>query len=153
MSLIQLTVSSVMLLLFLVFTGSMAPWAVAQDGNAAQSSAAERRVVYSCSMHPDVRADKPGNCFKCGMTLVGTTTPLEVIEYGLKFETNPTAVKSGEETTLRFHILHPKTGEQIKEFNVIHEKLFHLFIVSKDLEYYDHIHPTQDLDGSFWINV
>jgi hypothetical protein len=131
----------------------MAASAVAQEGSVAPSAAAAPSVVYSCSMHPDVRTDKPGACFKCGMTLVGTTAPLDVIEYGLKLETTPIAVKAGEETTLRFHILHPKTGEQIKAFNVIHDMLFHLFIVSKDLEYYDHIHPTQDPDGSFRINV
>ena len=142
-----------MLLLFLAVVSSMAPSAVAQEGSVAPSAAAASPVVYSCPMHPDVRADKPGNCLKCGMTLVGTTAPLEVVEYGLKLETTPIAVKAGEETTLRFHILHPKTGEQIREFSVIHEMLFHLFIVSKDLEYYDHIHPTQDPDGSFKINV
>ncbi|MBJ6763749.1 hypothetical protein JGU66_23505 [Myxococcaceae bacterium JPH2] len=25
--------------------------------------------VYSCEMHPEVRADKPGRCPKCGMKL------------------------------------------------------------------------------------
>ena len=24
-------------------------------------------VYYSCSMHPDVKMDKPGKCSKCGM--------------------------------------------------------------------------------------
>ena len=153
MNILRRTMPLVMPLLFLVFVSSIAPSAAAQDGTAVQSSAAGRTVVYSCSMHPDVKADKPGNCFKCGMTLVGTTAPLEVVEYGLKLETTPIALKAAEETTLRFHILHPKTGEQIKEFSVIHEMLFHLFIVSKDLEYYDHIHPIRDPDGSFKINV
>jgi hypothetical protein len=27
-------------------------------------------IVYTCSMHPEVRSDKPGTCPKCGMTLV-----------------------------------------------------------------------------------
>lgn len=26
-------------------------------------------VYYTCSMHPDVKMDKPGKCPKCGMTL------------------------------------------------------------------------------------
>ena len=29
-------------------------------------------TVYSCSMHPEVAMDKPGNCPKCGMTLTGS---------------------------------------------------------------------------------
>src|SRR5882762_1713949 len=143
---------SVVVLLVLVVAG-MAPSAVAQEGSVAPSAAGAPSVVYSCPMHPDVRSDKPGVCFKCGMTLVGTTAPLEMIEYGLTLETIPTVVEAGGEATLRFHILHPKTGEQIKAFNIIHEMPFHLFIVSKDLEYYEHIHPTQDPDGSFRINV
>ena len=25
---------------------------------------------YTCTMHPEVKSDKPGKCPKCGMTLV-----------------------------------------------------------------------------------
>jgi hypothetical protein len=28
------------------------------------------QLVYSCPMHPEARSDHPGNCPKCGMTLV-----------------------------------------------------------------------------------
>ena len=35
--------------------------------NAAKSSAA---IQYTCPMHPEVVQDSPGNCPKCGMTLV-----------------------------------------------------------------------------------
>jgi nitrous oxide reductase accessory protein NosL len=30
----------------------------------------EQAVRYTCSMHPEVVQDKPGNCPKCGMKLV-----------------------------------------------------------------------------------
>ena len=33
--------------------------------------------VYTCPMHPEVRSDKPGQCPKCGMTLI----PLEAKEH------------------------------------------------------------------------
>lgn len=38
-----------------------------------EKSAAENdgtAVKYTCSMHPEVVQDKPGNCPKCGMALV-----------------------------------------------------------------------------------
>ncbi len=28
------------------------------------------KEVYTCTMHPEVRSDKPGDCPKCGMKLV-----------------------------------------------------------------------------------
>ena len=31
------------------------------------------KVVYTCTMHPEVQLDKPGKCPKCGMTLVKKT--------------------------------------------------------------------------------
>jgi hypothetical protein len=31
---------------------------------------ATEQVVYTCPMHPEVKSGKPGNCPKCGMTLV-----------------------------------------------------------------------------------
>jgi hypothetical protein len=28
------------------------------------------KAVYTCSMHPEVKSDKPGDCPKCGMKLI-----------------------------------------------------------------------------------
>ena len=30
----------------------------------------EAGKIYTCSMHPEVRANKPGKCPKCGMNLI-----------------------------------------------------------------------------------
>lgn len=35
--------------------------------------AQEKKVIYTCPMHPEIQMDKPGNCPKCGMTLVKKT--------------------------------------------------------------------------------
>jgi hypothetical protein len=32
--------------------------------------AGQQKVTYTCTMHPDVKLDKPGTCPKCGMDLV-----------------------------------------------------------------------------------
>jgi hypothetical protein len=42
-------------------TGSITPVPATRDAGSA---------IYTCPMHPEVTSDKPGNCPKCGMTLV-----------------------------------------------------------------------------------
>jgi CopA family copper-resistance protein len=38
-----------------------------------QAQKKQTQVIYTCPMHPEVKTDKPGNCPKCGMTLVKKT--------------------------------------------------------------------------------
>jgi Cu(I)/Ag(I) efflux system membrane fusion protein len=40
----------------------------------AVESKADEKAVYTCTMHPEVQKDKPGNCPKCGMELVKMDT-------------------------------------------------------------------------------
>lgn len=40
----------------------------AKNNSEIQNVSAE--VFYTCTMHPEVHKDKPGECPKCGMTLV-----------------------------------------------------------------------------------
>lgn len=42
-------------------------------------------------------------------------------------------------------------GKPIKKFEVEHEKLMHLILVSEDLSYFDHIHPDYQGDGKFTV--
>ena len=42
----------------------------ATPNNNSTNQKSEKVVQYTCSMHPDVVQDKPGNCPKCGMMLV-----------------------------------------------------------------------------------
>ena len=37
--------------------------------SSAETSAAQAKVVYRCSMHPNVVSSQPGNCSVCGMKL------------------------------------------------------------------------------------
>jgi hypothetical protein len=61
--------------------------------------------------------------------------------------------RAGQKISLRFEIYNPKSGEQVKEFAPMHEKMFHLFIVSQDLTQFQHIHPRLETDGTFTIET
>jgi hypothetical protein len=106
---------------------------------------------FVCPMDRDVRSKTPGTCPRCGMTLVaGLPMP---VEYPMDFHAAPRSIPAGREITLEFRVIHPITGRPITHFETIHEKLFHLFLVSQDLEYFAHLHPTLGADGWFRLKT
>lgn len=63
--------------------------------------------------------------------------------YKLKVE------RKGEMLELRiFNSLGEAQG-LVKDFDVSHEKLMHLIVVSRDLRYFAHLHPEKDAEGVF----
>ena len=97
-------------------------------------------VQWVCPMDPDVRSSKPERCRKCGMSLVaGIPTPAEV---PVSLSVSPTAPRPGEPFTLQIRM-------ETEKLLPIHEKLLHLFLISKDLSVFRHEHPELQSDGSF----
>jgi hypothetical protein len=107
---------------------------------------------FTCSMHPDVRSESPGKCPKCEMPLVAVI-PAITEDFDLRMEAKPPVPRPNEKVKLRFTIFNPRTGAQVKDFQVLHEQLFHLFVVSQDLTEFQHIHPDFNPDGSFTIET
>jgi hypothetical protein len=107
---------------------------------------------YSCPMHPDIVSNQPGNCSKCKMKLVKSAPP-ETSDYVVKIQTVPSPPRPGQKAKFRFTIFHPTTDQQIKQFNILHDMPFHLFVVSQDFEEFQHIHPDKQADGSFTIET
>ena len=103
-------------------------------------------------MHADYTMDNPGKCPRCGMDLV-RAAPFDVRDYQLDFRTIPAVVKPGQKTKLLFRISHPGTGEAIKRFEVVHERQYHLFVISQDMDYFQHIHPEEQPDGTWTIEM
>lgn len=119
---------------------------------ATKATATGSDEFYVCPMHPDVISNQPGNCPKCNMKLVKSAPP-ESNEYIVKIQTDPYPPRAGQKVKLQFRMFHPTTEQPIKQFNVMHDKLFHLFVISQDFEEFQHIHPEKHPDGSFTIET
>jgi len=103
--------------------------------------------VWVCPMDPDVRSSLPGVCPRCGMKL--TDKVPEATEYHMDLSTSPRTIEPGQPVQLTFAIHDPWKGRPVTSFQVVHEKLFHMFVVSQDLEFFLHNHPVFQPDASF----
>jgi hypothetical protein len=107
--------------------------------------------VYVCPMDPDVRSNGPGRCRRCGMALVaGIPDP---VEFHLDLTTSPDPPAPRQTTTLDFTVHDPWKDRPVHNFVVVHEKLFHAFVVSQDLSYFNHGHPVLQGNGTFTFPV
>jgi hypothetical protein len=106
----------------------------------------DRPDVYWCPMHPDVRAPTEGTCARCGMALVAIAPP-RIGEYKLDVTTLPRP--GGGTSGFRFSVRDPETGDLVSRLIDMHERPFHLFVVSRDLSQFAHEHPLPQPDGSF----
>ncbi len=112
----------------------------------------DEEVAWVCPMHPSFTSTTAGACPICGMLLI-QTRPYDTRDYRLLLRTEPAQVRPGERVTLLFTFLRPGTGEVVKDFEVVHTKRFHLFVISQDLEFFEHIHPIMRDDGTWTIET
>jgi hypothetical protein len=61
----------------------------------------------------------------------------------------PRSIKPGQPANLTFAIHDPWKDRPVTKFQIVHEKLFHMFVVSQDLQVFLHNHPTLGADGNF----
>jgi hypothetical protein len=106
-----------------------------------------QQPVYICPMDPDVRSDRAGKCRRCGMTLV-TGVP-EPAEFHVDVTSLPASPAPGRPAVLQYAVHDPWKNRPVASFNTVHDKLFHTFVVSQDLEFFVHGHPTFIADGLF----
>ena len=107
--------------------------------------------VYICPMDPDVRSQKPGACRRCGMTLVaGIPDP---VEFHLDVAVVPEHVQATRPAALQFFVHDPWKDRPVSTYNLVHERLFHAFVVSEDLQFFQHAHPTLVADGVFQLPI
>ena len=91
-------------------------------------------------MDTDVRSAVPGTCPRCGMKLVaGIPDP---VEFHLDLKVTPTPLRANEPAELTFEVFDPWKDRRVEKFSIVHEKPFHAFVVSRDLQFFQHGHPA-----------
>jgi hypothetical protein len=103
--------------------------------------------IYVCPMDPDVRSSQAGVCPRCGMKLAAGLP--EPVEYQMDLAVSPPLLKPSQKVMLRFAVRDPWKNRLVTHFQTVHERLFHMFVVSRDLEFFVHDHPTPNPDGTF----
>jgi len=121
----------------------------AQNTTAAASTANPSATVYMCPMDKDIRKLEPGKCPRCGMTLV-TSIP-DPVEYHVDVNTTVPPVPM-QVAHLTFHVTDPWKHNPVTHFSLVHERLYHAFVVSRDLEFFSHGHPEWK-DDAFRYDV
>lgn len=102
---------------------------------------------YVCPMDPDIRSARAGVCSRCGMKLV-LGIP-DGSEYPLELSVRPRVIRPGQPVELAFRALDPKSRKPVTKFEIVHERLFHMFVVSQDLKHFVHDHPVLGPDSVF----
>ena len=80
--------------------------------------------------------------------------PFDVRDYRLDFRTVPAVVQAGRRRrrcASASSIRAP--ASRSSKFETVHERQYHLFVISQDMEYFQHIHPEQQPDGTWAIDV
>jgi len=77
----------------------------------------------------------------------------DILEYPVSLRVHPEAPRPGEEVQLSFTVGHPQNRSRVKEFELTHERLLHLFIVGQDLDFFRHEHPQLGSDGVFRLTT
>src|SRR5262249_40948853 len=73
----------------------------------------------------------------------------EIEEYPVSVKLKPRVARAGAPVELRIQVQDPKTGAPVKQFELMHEKLLHMFLVSEDLQFFVHDHPAFQPSGDF----
>ena len=73
--------------------------------------------------------------------------------YNIEVTSNTDGIQPNQPIKFSYKIKNDK-GEILKNFEVAHEKIMHFIVVRKDLQYFQHLHPTFDqVTGEFTVDA
>lgn len=71
----------------------------------------------------------------------------------LSFSSEPSELTAGKTAIWTLKITDKKTGAPVNDYTVVHDKLMHLIVVSRDLKWFNHLHPELKGDGTFVVSA
>jgi hypothetical protein len=77
---------------------------------------------------------------------------LAVSDAGLTLKLARADAETGRPFALAFRIV-DRRGQTVRDFDVEHTKRMHLIVVRRDMTGFQHLHPTQQADGSWTVPV
>jgi len=118
------------------------------------SVSVEGTSKYACPMKCEGEKVYPvaGKCPVCGMDLEPVSGAAASVTYDMRLTTTPSTPEAGKPALLSF--IPKNEGDESVQvpLDEVHEEKIHVIIVSKDLGWYDHIHPDYQADGSYTIS-
>lgn len=110
--------------------------------------------AYACPMkcEGDKTYPAPGTCPVCKMALKPVTGAAAAVQYEMRMAMTPTTPEAGKTVRLAFTPKIKGNDAGQVPLDEVHEKKLHVIIVSKDLAWYDHIHPEFQTDGSYTVD-
>jgi hypothetical protein len=77
---------------------------------------------------------------------------LAVSDKGLTLKLSRNTATAGGRSELAFRIL-DRRGQTVRDFDLEHTKRMHFIVVRRDMTGFQHLHPTQNADGSWSVPV
>jgi hypothetical protein len=116
----------------------------------ANLSAALPPDPYICEMRCEGKKsyDHPGKCPICKMDLIHQSAAPFAVQITASSPSD--AIVAGKPISLDIRLL-DQAGDPVGGIDVVHEHTLHLIIVSEDLSFYAHEHPTRTPDGVFHL--
>jgi hypothetical protein len=77
----------------------------------------------------------------------------DAVEYPVNLRLSPVSPRPQQAAQLELTVRNPWNGRPVVSFLPVHEKLFHLFVVGQDLDFFAHEHPGLGNDGRFRMEM
>jgi uncharacterized membrane protein len=118
---------------------------------------------FQCPMHDGVLSTTPGTCPLCEMSLVPVQVGARKVMHEPRYEMRlnatpqppPVAEVSDDIRTDDLERLLTFTptdeGQTLRNLPIVHEHPMHMTVVSRDLAFFDHVHPIPQPDGSLQL--